>query len=147
MREFYRDTDFRIAKNTIDTVFTKNEPLEYQRWIDFVDRNKQIFAWKEHTKDGKQTLEDISNVPESFRESVLKSLNKLVCYSDFDNTKGYYNINAGFNSEDNWIRIGFERDPEVKDLKMFLEMAKHLDALLLKDGAEIIDEKKLESLA
>lgn len=142
-----KSVDLRIAKNIIDSVFTKSSPLEHQKWIDFVDRNKQIFVWKEHTKDGKQTSEDINNVPELFRDRVLKSHNKIVCYSDFDNKKGYYNINVGFNSEDHWIRIGFERDPEIKDLRIFLEMANHLDALLLKDGTEIIDEKGLESLS
>lgn len=143
--KFTRSIDLRIAKNVIDSVFTKNSPLDYQKWKDFVESNSQKFTWKENTKDGKQTLENINNVPEAFKERVLQSLKKIVCYSDYDTTKGYYNINVGFNNEDHWIRIGFERDPQIEDLKIFLEMANYLDALLLKDGTEIIDESILKS--
>lgn len=146
MLNFNRNTDFRIAKSTIDTVFTKNEPLDYKRWVDFIDANQDQFIWREKTKDGIEALNNINNVPETFRERVMNSLNKGSCYKEYDEKKGYYNINIGFNSVNHWISIGFERTPLIADLKIFLEMANHLDALLLKDGTEIIDERTLKSL-
>jgi len=85
-------------------------------------------------------------VPETFRERVMNSLNKGSCYKEYDEKKGYYNINIGFNSVNHWISICFERTPLIADLKIFLEMANHLDALLLKDGTEIIDGRTLKSL-
>jgi hypothetical protein len=146
MLELNRDADFRIAKNTIDTVFTKNEPLDYKKWVDFIDVHQEQFIWREKTKDGIDALNNIDNVPESFRERVMNSLKKGSCYKEFDEEKGYYNINVGFNNINHWISIGFERTPVITDLKIFLEMANHLDALLLKDGTEIINEKVLKNL-
>jgi len=141
-----RNTDLRIAINTIDNVFTKPLPLNYERWVSFIDSHLSKFIWKEDTKDGIQILKDIDNVPDGFKERVLGSLNKVSCYADFNERKGYYNINVGFSSRNNWISINFERIPKLEDLNIFLEMANHLDALLLVDGTTIIDENTLNEL-
>ena len=130
----------------MSSVFTKNQPLEYDRWIEFVNIHHEQFIWNEDTKDGIETLDNIDKVPESFKERVLGSLNKVRCYKEYDEKKQHYNINCAFSSENNWVSIGFERTPKIEDLKIFVDMAKHLDALLLKDGTEIIDEKVIEEL-
>lgn len=144
--KFNRHTHFYIARNIMDSVFTKNQPMEYEKWVDFVNRHHEQFIWNENTKDGIESLANIDKVPEGFKERVLGSLNKVRCFKEFDEKKGYYNINCSFNSTDNWVSIGFERTPKLEDLIIFVTMAKHLDALLLKDGKEIIDEKMIESL-
>ena len=144
--KFNRNTQFYIAKNIMSSVFTKNQPLEYDRWIEFVNIHHEQFIWNEDTKDGIETLDNIDKVPESFKERVLGSLNKVRCYKEYDEKKQHYNINCAFSSENNWVSIGFERTPKIEDLKIFVDMAKHLDALLLKDGTEIIDEKVIEEL-
>jgi hypothetical protein len=143
--KFNRRTQFYIAKNIIDTVFTKNQPLMYEKWIDFIDQNQSEFVWYEDTKAGKETLANIDKVPDDFKERVIAGLNKITCLKELDEKKGNYNINCSFGSVNNWVSIGFERTPKLEDLKIFVEMAKHLDALLLKDGTEIIDEKMIES--
>lgn len=144
--KFNRNTHFYIAKNIMDSVFTKNQPMEYEKWIDFVNRHQDQFTWKENTEEGKVSLQNINNVPEDFRDRVLGSLNKIWCFKELDKKKGAYNISAGFNKSDNWISIQFTRTPKPEDLKIFVAMAKHLDAFLLKDGKEIIDEKIIENL-
>jgi len=144
--KFKKDTDFRIAKGTIDNVFTKNEPLDYDKWVEFVDQNKDQFLWKEETEQGKQNLKNIDQVPESFRERVLASLNKGACFKEFDEKKGFYNINVSINKVDNWISINFERLPKLEDLKIFVAMASYLDAHLLVDGTTIINEDSLKEL-
>lgn len=141
-----KDTDFKIAKGTIDTVFTKNEPLDYGKWVEFIDQNKDHFLWKEETAQGKRNLSEIDKVPESFRERVLASLNKGACFKEFDEKKGFYNINVSINKVNNWISIGFERVAKPEDLLIFIEMAKYLDAYLLADGTTIIDEDTLKEL-
>lgn len=141
-----KDTDFKIAKGTIDTVFTKNESLDYDKWVEFVDQNKDHFLWKEETAQGKQNLLEIDKVPESFRGRVLASLNKGACFKEFDEKKGFYNINVSINKANNWISIGFERGAKPEDLKIFVEMAAYLDAYLLMDGTTIIDEDTLKEL-
>lgn len=144
--KFNRSTNFYIAKNVLDSVFTKTQPMNYEKWVDFVDNNQDEFIWYEKTKSGLEAIENLDKVPEDYKERVMASLNKVRCFKDFDEKKGYYNINCGFSTVNNWISIGFERTPKLEDLKIFVEMAKHLNALLLKDGKEIIDEKMIESL-
>lgn len=144
--KFNRNTHFYIATNVMDSVFTKTQPLDYAKWVDFVDKNLSEFIWHEKTKSGIEAAENIDKVPEDFKERVIASLNKVRCFKEFDKKKEYYNINCGFSSANNWISIGFERTPKIADLKIFVEMANHLDALLLKDGKDIIDEKMIDSL-
>lgn len=145
--KFNRSTHFYIATNVMDSVFTKTQPLNYEKYVDFIDRNQSEFIWYEKTKSGIEATENIDKVPEDFKEGVIASLKKITCFKEFDNKKSYYNINCGFSSMNNRISIGFERTPKLEDLKIFVQMAKYLDALLLKDGQEIIDEKMIESLA
>jgi hypothetical protein len=146
--KFARNDIFSIAKKPYELGGNKsNRKVEYLKWVEFIDNHTDEFTWNEYTQSGKDTLLNIDKVPENFRERVLASLNKSTCYKEFNEKKGYYNINLGFNFEDNIVSIGFERTPKLEDLKIFVEMAKHLDALLLKDGTEIIDEKMIESLA
>jgi hypothetical protein len=143
--KFTRSTQFYIMTNKRDSVFTKTQPLNYEKYVDFVDSHESEFIWYEKTKSGIEAAENIDKVPDDFKERVLGSLKKIRCFKEFDDKKGYYNINCAFGSE--WVSIGFERTPKLEDLKIFVEMAKYLDALLLKDGTEIIDEKMIESLA
>ncbi len=143
---FTRNDIFAIAKAPYILGGDKNNSnIEYLKWVDFINEHSKDFIWKENTKDGIETLTNINKVPESFKERVLASLNKSVCYKEFNVKKGFYNINLGFNHIDNMVSIGFERTPKLEDFKIFVAMAKHLDALLLKDGIEIIDEKMIQS--
>lgn len=138
-----KNTNFRIAKGLLDDVFTKTAPLDYDKWIEFIDNHSDYFIWNEDTEDGKKSLQNINNVPEYFKERVLESLNKGGCFAEFDKKRNLYDISLGINKEYNWITIQFARTPKLEDLKIFVEMAKHLDALLLKDGKEIINEKMI----
>lgn len=139
-----KNTNFRIAKGLLDDVFIKTEPLDYHKWMEFVDRHSDYFVWNEDTEEGKKTLQNIKNIPEDFRERVLASLNKGGCFAEFDENRKLYNISIGINKVYNWITIQFAREPKLEDLKIFVNMAKYLDAMLLKDGKEIIDERVIE---
>jgi hypothetical protein len=141
-----KNTDFRIAKGLLNDIFAKTEPLDNEKWVQFVENHSDYFTWNEDTEDGKKTLENIDEISEEFKERVLASLNKGGCFAEFDEHRNLYNISVGINKEYNWITIQFARTPKMEDLKIFVEMAKHLDALLLKDGKEIIDEKMIENL-
>ena len=141
-----RNSNIIIAKNKMSKAITVLEPLSYQKWVDFVDSNSDIFTWNEDTPDGIQTMKDIDKVPEDFKERVLASLNKVSCYAGFNKKKGAYDLHAGFNEKYNWITINIARIPKSKDLEIFVEMANYLDAYLLVDGTKIIDEKVLQNL-
>jgi len=143
--KFNRSDIFAIRKEPYSLIGNENNGnVEYSKWIEFIDRHQDQFIWYENTKAGIEILSNIDKVPESFKERVVTGLNKCTCFKEFDDKKGYYNINCSFSSTNNWVSIGFERAPKLNDLKIFIEMAKHLDALLLKDGKDIIDEKVIE---
>ncbi len=142
-----KNTNFRIAKGLLDNVFSKTEPLDYDKWVQFVDNHSGYFIWNEYTEEGKKSLQNMENVPDDFKERVLASLNKVRCFAEYIDNKKLYNISVSFYEELNWITIQFAHPPKFKDLKIFVEMARHLDALLLKDGSEIIDDKTLGLLS
>lgn len=146
--KFRRDDLFAITKKPYKLIGDKsNGEIVYSKWVNFIDAHPEDFIWYENTKSGKYLLANIDEVPEDFKERVSKSLNKCSCLREFDVKKGYYNINAGFNFINNRVEIDFDRTPKLKDFKIFLSMAKHLDALLLRNGKEIIDESYLEPLS
>lgn len=143
--KFTRTDIFAIAKAPYELAGDKsNRNIDYLRWVEFIDNHPKDFIWYEKTKSGIEVLTNIDKVPNEFKERVLIGLNKCSCFKEFDNRKGYYNIHAGFNFTDDIVSIGFERTPKLEDLKIFVEMAKYLDALLLVDGTRIIDEKMTE---
>lgn len=140
-----RSICLRIVKNISKSNYNY-EPLNYEKWVEYININSNIFIWYENTPEGQKTLQSINDFPIEYRERILLSLNKLLCFMDFSPKKGYHNINIAFNPEDNWILIGFERKPTKKDLTFFLQMAKYLDALLVLGDRKIIDEKVLAAL-
>ena len=42
-----KNTNFRIAKGLLDNVFSKTEPLDYDKWVQFVDNHSGYFIWNE----------------------------------------------------------------------------------------------------
>lgn len=139
-------SNITIAKSAVRTPNTGLEPLDYPRWVAFIEQNKELFLWNEYTEKGKESLQNIKNVPDKFKKRVLASLNKKVCFSEYDNATGDYNISVTFYDELNWITIQFARNPKPDDLPIFIEMAAYLDAYLLMDGNTIIDEDTLKEL-
>jgi len=141
-----KNTNFRISKGLLDDVFAKTDSLDYDKWVAFIDNNSDYFIWNENTEEGKKSLQNIDSVPEGFKERVLSTLKKGVCFSEFNKEKQLYDISVSFYEDLNWITIQFARTPKLEDLKIFVDMAKFLDALLLKDGKEIIDERVIDRL-
>ncbi|MGV6861254.1 MAG: hypothetical protein ACWA41_05755 [Putridiphycobacter sp.] len=140
-----KSIDLRIANGLISDLNVKLESLNYIKWVDFVDMNKDLFIWKEETEEGKETLQGLDKVPENFIERVLSTLNKSVCFSKKNTTKNY-DISVVFYGDLNWITINFARIPKLEDLEIFVKMANHLDALLLVDGTKVINEEILKDI-
>jgi hypothetical protein len=119
--------------------------LDYKKWKEYVS-DSDFFVWFEDTKDGKSILKKIDTIPDDFKDSILALFNQTSCYADFNLKKNNYNIGIIFYDELRRIVISFERKVTINDLKIFLDMANYLDAYLLNNGTEIIDEKVIESL-
>ena len=120
--------------------------IDYQKWVNYIDDKSDIFIWEENTEKGKKRLDNINNIPFEFQKHALAWLNKVWCYAKFNIKKGDYDISASCSDETKQITIYFERSPKIEELRLFLDMAKHLDALLLYRGKKIIDDKLIDEL-
>lgn len=107
---------------------------------------KIFFTWYENTESGKYILNNIDTIPDKFQEFALSSFNKRRCYAKFNPKKNYYDISVSCSEITQRVTIMFERRPKIEEIRMFLDMAKHLDAMLLYRGKTIIDEKVIEEL-
>lgn len=140
-----KGTDFKIAKSKRPKANTILEPLDYERWIKFVDNYQGFFIWNENTKKGKEALKNIDDFSDRIKFKVLSTLNKGICYSEFNQKKNSYNIGVTFYEDLNYIRIQFARTPKLEDLRIFIEMAEYLDAYLLVNDKKIITREDLEN--
>ena len=94
----------------------------------------------------KNILKNIKYVPEEFQKHALALLNKVRCFAKFNSKKNYYDISVGCSEESQRVTITFERRPQIEEIRLFLNMAKYLDAMLLYRGKKKIDEKIIEEL-
>ncbi|MFQ9995700.1 MAG: hypothetical protein ACLRV7_01260 [Hoylesella buccalis] len=120
--------------------------IDYQKWVKYIDKNQGLFVWYEDTEDGKNILKNIKEVPEEFQKHALALLNKVRCFAKFNSKKNYYDISVGCSEESQRVTITFERRPQIEEIRLFLNMAKYLDAMLLYRGEKKIDEKIIEEL-
>ncbi len=124
----------KLTKSSIIIIATdikKPLRLNLEKWRNFVISHKDFFLWEEDTSSGKETLQNIDLVDESFKGRVLYALNKRTCVAEYLKKKGYYAMSATFYEDNiNEISIVFGRKPKLDDLRIFLEMAEYIDANL-----------------
>jgi len=142
--ELNKIRELEIAKQPFDISKACPEELNYPDWVKFIERYD--FVWREDTEDGRKELKNISNIPESFRARVLQSLDKRTAFYDFDKNENQYRFILTYRSEFNYVGINIESKLSIEDLIIFVKMANYLDAYLLNNGTEIIDEKFLENM-
>ena len=135
-----------IAKERYDNSTKITAKLSYPKWVEFIEKNSDYFIWLEDTEKGKQTLANLDKVPESFREGVLKGHNKSRAFAEFNSQKGYYEMYVDFVEKYGLITTTFMKSITLKHLSILLDMANYLDAYLLNNGTEIIDEKVLNTM-
>ncbi|MBL6446724.1 hypothetical protein JMN32_10400 [Fulvivirga sp. 29W222] len=135
-----------IAKEKYKWSNQIHNKLSYELWVNFIDDNQDYFTWLESTEIGKERLLNIDNIPISFRKGTLEQLQKGQALAEYNEKKGYHEIIIDFHKEFGMVHTTFMK-PITKDhLRILLDMANYLEAYLLNNGTEIIDEKALESL-
>ena len=128
-----------IGEDTIDEI-------DYSKWAGFIEANNEYFIWYENTDDGKEALKTIDKVPDWAKERVIYSLSKKRACSTNKLMKYPTDLVVAYSESDNRVGISLEKDLNKEVAAILISMAKYLDALLLKNGSEIIDEKVLEKL-
>ena len=138
--------DLYIAKEKISNINKMEKKIDYEKWKKFIDTHKDYFIWNEDTEDGIFRKDNIDKIPDWAKKGILRSLNKTESYSEFNSEKKYYEIRICFIEELNVISITSQKRITLKHLKMLLNMANYLDALLLIDGKTVIDQQFIEEL-
>ncbi len=139
-------SDPTIAKDKYSNRRNLTKRVSYEKWVEFIESHQDYFTWLEDTQEGKQTLANLHQVPESFRNGILRSHNKNRAFAEFNEKKGYYEIYVDFIERFGTISTTFQKPVNKNHLRILFEMANYLDAYLLNNGTEIIDEGFLDSL-
>jgi hypothetical protein len=137
--------ELSIAKEKYEYSNRVKEKLDYNKWVDFIEQNSDYFIWDENTPDGIHLRENIDKVPDWAREGILNS-NKGKALAEFNTKKGWHEIVIVFHKDTGVVKTTFMKKITKSHLRRFLDMATYLDAYLLNNGNEIIDEKFMESL-
>ena len=120
------------------------KPLNQTDWVSYIDDSFD-FVWKEETAEGQKILSKIETVPENFRESVMASLNKVSAYAFLDANGEKYKLNLSYNETYNLISVSFSSSPNREELQIVFNLAQSLNALLLNNGTEIIDQETIDN--
>ena len=142
-----RNDILTIAKKPFNLVGEKkSDYINYSKWIKFIENHQEYFVWYEETKNGIETSKNINLVPEWAKERVLNSLNKRNVYVTNKLMKNPNDLVITYSDSDKRVHISLDKNLNKNSGKILLKMANHLDALLLKDGDEVIDEKIIQQL-
>lgn len=135
-----------IAKEKFDYIANVQQKLNHEKWIEFIDKNLDYYTWLEDTADGRKTLDNLEAIPMEFRQSILDTHSKSKVYAEFSTKKKYYGVIITFNKDFGVIGTTFQKPITQEHLRKLLDMAIFLNANVLNNGNEIIDEKMLGEL-
>ena len=144
MKDVEKLRELYIVKEKNDFSEKNTNRVDYQKWVEFVEKNKETYTWLEDTQKGKNLLKNIDSIPNDFRDSFVSLLKKVRCFYNYRNTE--YDYSIGFSEQSDKVMISFEKKITHKELKSFLDMANYLDALLLIDEKTVIDQQFIEEL-
>ena len=136
-----------IAKETFSNVSKVEKKLSYSRWIEFIETRKDYFTWLEDTEEGKTTLANLNEVPESFRTKILKAHDRMKALAEFSPEKGYFEVIVQFNERLGVIGTTFQKEIKQHHLEVLFKMAEYLDAYVLNNGTQIIDRDVISGLS
>ena len=136
--------ELSIAKEKYNFSDQIKSRVAYEKWVEFIDRNRDYYEWLEGTDKGKERLANIDKIPEGFRKGILEQLNKSQAFAEFNSKKGWHEIVMDFHKDYGFIKVTFMKKITNAQLRRLLDMANYLDAYLLNSGNEIIDEKFID---
>lgn len=136
-----RNDILSIAKKRYDLAGSgPSDDVSYEKWVEFIESHPQFFTWYEDTEEGKAAVKNIERVPEWAKQRVLYSLNRKKVHCTKELVETPTDLVITFSNSVNRIEISLEKNATEKIVQLLLLMATSLDALLLKNGKEVIDK-------
>ena len=125
---------------------TKDDDIDYQKWIDFIESHKDYFIWYEDTEDGIYRKNNMDKVPNDFKEGILYKLNKTNVYCTKKLSKNSWDCIISYNIENN-ISVHLEKKITKPIAEILLEMANYLEAkIIIDDKKEFISLEQLDKI-
>lgn len=124
--------------------YNTEEPIQkinYDKWIEFIETNKDYFVWYEDTEDGKYRLENLNKVPDWAKEGVIYSLNKTNAYSTDKIVQQPSDLIVRYFKDKGIVKIDIEKTMTKEVAEILLEMAKFLGGKIIIGGT-----RELESI-
>ena len=87
MKEVEKLRELYIVKEKNDFSIKNTNRVDYQKWVEFVEKNKETYTWFEDTQKGKNLLKNIDSIPNDFRDSFVSLLKKVRCFYHYRNTE------------------------------------------------------------
>lgn len=136
-----RNDILTIAKNPYNNLENKTiDEVDYNKWIEFIENNKQHFVWFENTEEGKLAIKNIDQFPEWAKERVMYTLNKKRVYVTDVISKNPSDIVFLYSESDKRVNIHVEKKLNSKIFNIIQSMANYLECFILKNGEVILDD-------
>lgn len=124
-----------IAKEKFDSLSSVVNRIEHAKFVECIEDRPNYFSWIEDTVEGRKTLAAIDQIPEKFRQKVLRTHSKNKALADYDATKGFHLISVGF--LEGVVGTTFQRSIGKQDLEWLLDLAECLEAMVINgDGSD-----------
>lgn len=124
---------FSIAKETYKGQSYTAKRIDYQKWKEFIESNKDYYTWLEETPQGKRRYQKLHNLP-----------TKIQALAEPDVCNGYYELIVDYLPEHGYLVISVT-EVSAPLLRRLLDMAACLNAYLLNNKEQIIGEEMLEN--
>src|SRR5690606_15037574 len=132
--------DPSIAQQKYDNYEDIREKVPHDNWAQFINENLDYYTWLEGTDEGKIRLKNLNSIPESFKNKILNLHDKKRALAEYNSEQGYYEVIIDYIDKYGKISTTFQKPITKKHLQRLLDMANYLDAYLLNNGKDIIDE-------
>lgn len=94
-------------------VFAKEPPtgcIEYNKWLEFIKDNKDLFVWYEDTEDGVYLKNNLDEVPQWALKAVLNSLNRTTVYGTSKIVRSCHDLIIKYDHLDGIVNISIEKN-------------------------------------
>ncbi|CCY12145.1 uncharacterized protein BN460_00270 [Porphyromonas sp. CAG:1061] len=118
-------------------VFPKERPigcLEYNKWLEFIKDNKDLFVWYEDTEDGVYRKNNLDEVPQWALKTVLDSLNRTIVYGTSKIVRSCHDLIIKYDHLDGIVSISIEKKMTKEVASILLRMARSIGGKLVING-------------
>ena len=125
----------KIGSRSFIDIKKDNDIVNYEQWVDFIERHRDYFTWFEETEQGISVKKNLDRFSEGTKKVLLYRLSKTTAYSTTKIVKDPFDFIIHY-GKNKYISVHLEKKITLKIAALLLEMAKYLGARV------IIDEKK-----